>query len=453
MDGLQSLPEDIRCYIQHLEERITDLEEENKKLREVNQKLEAKLRQYENPHTPSSQQKFKGNSGGNNNPPGKRGAPIGHHGATRQIPKPDRIIDVVAGECTRCGSHNLRKLPQREQRIIEDIPAVEKSEVTQYDQHYVECMDCGHVSLSKHPDCPGVGGLGIRLMTQITLARFQLRGVLQRISEFLYSHWNFDLSVTGVHDVLLRVGTAFQTPYEQLLCKIRKARYVYVDETGMRVLGENWWLWIFRTDTDDVLVVIRKSRGRDVLMEILGESFTGAGVNDGWRVYNWLPVVQRCWTHLLREVDEYRGASEHGRLLSEEMHRKFNRLKEFLEKDPSMKERQQQKEVWDKELQRFVDEYIEYLDVRKVVKYLENGLGCWYTCLLYPGMHPTNNLAEQSIREHVIVEKIIGTFRSIKGSENYQYIASLLATWKLQGKNIAEETENLLKRELCLSGA
>jgi transposase len=87
-----------------------------------------------------------------------------------------------------------------------------------------------------------------------------------------------------------------------------------------------------------------------------------------------------------------------------------------------------------------------------VVKYIKNGLGCWYTCLLYPGMQPTNNLAEQSIREHVIVEKIIGTFRSIKGSENYQYISSLLATWKLQGLNIVDETENLLRKELCLSG-
>ncbi|MGF3585438.1 MAG: IS66-like element ISArch19 family transposase, partial [Thermoplasmatota archaeon] len=114
--------------------------------------------------------------------------------------------------------------------------------------------------------------------------------------------------------------------------------------------------------------------------------------------------------------------------------------------------RRQMKDIWDAELKKLVDEYIEYLDVRAVVKYIENGLGCWYTCLLYPGMQPTNNLAEQPIREHVIMEKIIGTFRSIKGPENYQYIASLLATWKLQGKNIVEETENLLRRELCLSG-
>jgi hypothetical protein len=66
------------------------------------------------------------------------------------------------------------------------------------------------------------------------------------------------------------------------------------------------------------------------------------------------------------------------------------------------------------------------------------------------GMEPTNNLEEQAMREHVIMRKIIGTFRSENGSANYQYIASALATWKLQGKNPFEELESLLRMELCL---
>ena len=43
--------------------------------------------------------------------------------------------------------------------------------------------------------------------------------------------------------------------------------------------------------------------------------------------------------------------------------------------------------------------------------------------MLYPVMEPTNNLGEQAIREHVILRKIIGCFRSENGAENYQYIA------------------------------
>jgi len=89
--------------------------------------------------------------------------------------------------------------------------------------------------------------------------------------------------------------------------------------------------------------------------------------------------------------------------------------------------------------------------LKKPLTYLENGQSKWFTCLLYPGMEPTNNLAEQTLRESVIYRKIIGSFRSEEGSQNYQYISSLLSSWILQEKNIWEELETLLRKELCLS--
>ena len=174
-------------------------------------------------------------------------------------------------------------------------------------------------------------------------------------------------------------------------------------------------------------------------------------VNDGYHSYRSLPVVQRCWAHLIREVDDFKDPLEHEWQLSEEIHRRFTALKMFIGKDPPMQERMRQKEAWDRELQMVVDEYCAYDDTRVKAQYIKHGLGSWHTCLLYPGMQPTNNLAEQAIREHVIMRKIIGTFRSEKGSENYQCIASLIATWRLQKKNMSEELENLLRRELCLS--
>ena len=104
-------------------------------------------------------------------------------------------------------------------------------------------------------------------------------------------------------------------------------------------------------------------------------------------------------------------------------------------------------------LDREMEELVERYDCKETEKprtYIKNGLGRRYTCLLYPGMEPTNNLGEQAMREHVIMRKIIDIFRSENGSANYQYIASALATWKLQGKNPFEELESLLSRELCL---
>ena len=126
-------------------------------------------------------------------------------------------------------------------------------------------------------------------------------------------------------------------------------------------------------------------------------------------------------------------------------------MKLFLESNPPMTLRITQKETWDNELTELVKAYKGLDDSKKPITYLENGLGSWFTCLLYPGMEPTNNLAEQPIREQVIYRKIIGAFRSESGSQNHQYIASLLSSWKLQGKSMWDELDSLLRTELCLS--
>ena len=100
-----------------------------------------------------------------------------------------------------------------------------------------------------------------------------------------------------------------------------------------------------------MVVVIRPSRGKNVLREIFGGDICGADVADGWRAYNLIPVLQRCWAHLIREVDafiEKPGDKE----LSEAFHEKFKALKEFIRKGPpaSMEEWKKQKEVWESEM-------------------------------------------------------------------------------------------------------
>ena len=449
MDGMQQWPPEVVRLIRQLEQRVKQLEEENNGLKKRITYLENKIKAYENPHTPSSMQRFKNSTGGTN-PPGRRGAPPGHHGATRERPEPDEIIPVTMDQCPRCGSY-LGAAIGMESRTIEELPPPQKIKVTRYDLHRYVCPGCGAPITATHTDCPQAGDFGVRLMTHITITKFHQRGVLRRIQDSLLEQYRFQISPKGIHDVLLRVGDACVPEYEQLLQLIRAARWRHADETSMPVMGKNRWLWLFRTEQSEVLVVIRPSRGKKVLEEILGVGFQGAMVNDGYSSYQSLPVVQRCWAHLLREVDHGSEPSDHEQIFSVEVHRRFDALKDFIGKDPPMNVRIQQKTAWDEELAALVDAYIEYPEVRVKAQYIQHGLGSWHTCLLYPGMQPTNNLAEQAIREHVIVRKIIGTFRSEKGSENYQCIASLLATWRLQGKNMSEELEKLLRRELCLS--
>ena len=451
-DGMHKWPVTVMQRIKKLEHKIKNLENENKELKEKIDGLEKKLRIYENPHTPSSKQRFKGNSGSDSSSNKRRGAPKGHKGATRKMPEPDEVLPVPSDHCPECGCDP--GVPKGFETVtVEELPPPQKIKVTQYELYTYECPHCGLNFSSKHKDCPQKGIFGVNLLTHITTLKYHLRGVLRKIQDYLKYVYDFDISSTGIHDVLLRVGEACKHEYRKIQQRLRMANWVYEDETGIRVNGENWWLWVFRSDNDDVLVVIRDSRGRKVIEEIFDGNFDIPGIADGWRVYNILSILQRCWAHLLRDVDDFKEKSAKGKELSEEVHRKFKKLKDFLGNDPPMDERKKQKIIWDKEITELVGKYSQFDELHKPVTYIKNGLGRWYTCLLYPGMEPTNNLGEQAIRENVIVEKIIGAFRSTRGAENYQYIASMFATWRLQGKNIFEELERLLIEELCLSYA
>jgi transposase len=442
MDGIQKWPEEAI----HI---IKKLQQENQTLKERITKLENKLRLYENPHTPPSQRRFKGGFRGIT-AHGKHGAPKGHKGTTRKTPEPDEVVFVTADQCPFCGC-NPGEPKEVKTAVIEEIPPPSKIKITKYEFHTYKCQYCSSKFTTTHRDCPQSGVFGVNLLTYITMLRFHLRGVLRRTQSFLKHICNFNISIAGVHNVLLRVGDACKKEYLSLMHQVKNANWRYTDETGFHVNGEKWWLWNFRTDSDDSLVVIRKSRGRKVLQEIYGENISGADVVDGWRAYNYLENVQRCWAHLLREVDSYQEKSVNGKRLSEEIHHRYQQLKDFLGKDPPIGVRRKQKDLWDQELAELVRKYSKFDELSKPVKYIKFGLGSWYTCLLYPGMQPTNNLGEQAIREHVVIRKIIGTFRSERGSENYQYIASMFATWRLQGKNVFDELESLLRRELCLS--
>lgn len=452
-------------YIKQLEENISRISAERDKafaerddalkraleIEKENLELKKKLGYYENSNSPPSARKFPKKIKDKNKSKKKRGAPKGHRGATRPKPEPDEIVDVVATECEICGSHNVQDLNDPDKRTIEDIPPPQKIKVIQFNLHRVRCGDCDHEFISKHPDCPQVGNFGIYLLIYATMLKFHLRGVLRKIQDFLLFENNFEISPKGILDILLRVGDVCKMEYDKSILKIRNAEWIHIDETGIKINGDPHWLWIFRTNDDEILVVIRKSRGRKVLNEILGESWDRPIVVDGWKAYWKYSIIQRCWAHLLRKVDAFKDKSNYGKQLSEEIHQCFNRMKDFPERDLSMDERIKQKSSFEKEMKETVEKYREYEELTEPVVYIKNGLGKWYTCLLYPGMEPTNNLGEQAIREHVIMRKIIGCFRSEKGAKNYQYIASLLASWKLQDKNIFKELEEILRKELCLS--
>ena len=87
------------------------------------------------------------------------------------------------------------------------------------------------------------------------------------MQEFLRDNNDLDLSVKGISDALLRVGDACKNEYIGIQNRIRRSKWVHIDETGFHVNGEKFWRCAFRSAENDVLITVVDSRGRDVVVK------------------------------------------------------------------------------------------------------------------------------------------------------------------------------------------
>ena len=123
--------------IERLEARIVELEKTVLKLHKENAGLHARLRAYENAHTPPSKSKKKREP---EEPSGKLGAEKGHPKYEREQPEPTKTVEHKLDACPHC-SHKLKKPFKIERRVIEEIPKPQPIQVT---EHLVEHYKCPH---------------------------------------------------------------------------------------------------------------------------------------------------------------------------------------------------------------------------------------------------------------------------------------------------------------------
>lgn len=408
------------------------------------------LRQYQNSNTPSSANKHlkPDTSGEQSNRDAKRGAPVGHEGKTRkQIPQRKVVIDTE--ECPNCHGYNLKDEKIIKQ-IIEEIQEPVAPEIIEGEIHKKRCLDCKSTFIPLQNNLPLGGSFGINLMVLVVFIKFILRGVLRKTSSFLEVSHAFNITPASINEMIRRASEAADKEYESLKLKIRNASIIYIDETSFSVLGKNQWVWIFRTGTN-ILLVIRPSRGSNVLEEIIGKDYSGTIICDCWRAYNFLALanIQRCWSHLLRKSKELISIA--GIHMHEKLKEMFDEIKQFNSASHSAEERLTKYEEMTKKLEEMIQYYSRYSELESVVKYIKFNLGNWFTCIKIDGIEPTNNFAEQSLRESVVVRKIIGAFRSETGKENYEALASVIATWQLQELDLKSKLKEMLVKNLCFS--
>ncbi len=125
------------------------------------------------------------------------------------------------------------------------------------------------------------------------------------IQGLLNDGFGISISRGGAAQVVQRAAQRAEAFYDRIGQIVRASDTVYPDETGWKVGGLLKWLWVFAGEQVRYYV-IRPSRGRDVLEEVLGRDYSGWMTHDGWAPYDGLEQAehQQCVTHLLRRAQD-----------------------------------------------------------------------------------------------------------------------------------------------------
>lgn len=416
--------------------------EENRRLRGEVEELKRRLAAYENPHTPPSRRPYPTRT----RRPGSRrypGRPAGHPGSTRIRRRPDEVVSPPRVErCGRCGSE-LGEPRAVSHRVVEEISNPSPRRVIDYLTYTYECPECGDHEESRHPDCPPTGFLGKNALVQATLLRYWERLPVRKVSEALAGTYGLTVTPATALDMTGRVAGWLRPEYASLLGRVRASPVVYVDETGLHLDGVRHWIWAFTCDSGTVYA-IRRSRGKRVLGEVLGDSYPGVVVCDGWRSYpNYSDRIQRCWSHLLREARYLAEHVEEAEAMSEGLHALYRMVVSCTDRPPPPGFVEEARG----ELLRLVEGPWGSEECKRFAYKVLSGLDHWFTFLGVPGVEATNNRAERALRELVVQRKVWGGLRNGRGAGICEVVMSLLYTWRGEGRDLGEALGEALTRQ------
>ena len=281
--------------IQSLREKYIELEEKNKELKAENEKLLERFKDQKiksvnkDANKPSSKQpewdkKGVGNDGKEKKRKGRGKKPRKGAGNRPKNFEPDRTEKATVDCCSLCGKDLTGQDPLESSnvRIIEDIPdIVERPEVIKVVQEKKYCDDCKEVITAKSKLALPKADIGLNSTILICYLWVALCLPFTNIKDYLKTFFGKDISTSGLSRHVIRVSKIMKAVYDEILENINNAVTLHADETGWRVRGKNWWLWVFGTQ-DSAYFIVDKSRGSKVVRRVLGEIFLGLLVVDGW---------------------------------------------------------------------------------------------------------------------------------------------------------------------------
>jgi hypothetical protein len=426
IESLQSERDRLRKKDEQRQKRIQDA---NKQIDELRKQLEeaqrAPHRQAAPFRVPEAKRKAE---------PKRPGRRAGHPGACR--PKPDHVNDDVSVDmlvCPNCGGpvHDVEDVEQ----FIEEIPPI-RPHVTRLVTHVGQCARCGEVR-SMHPmqvsTATQAAGthLGPRAQALAIDLNQRLGLTTRKTCRVLADCFGLSLTAGGLVHLKHRRAGQLEGAFEALRAEARTAPVAHLDETGWWVGGPGYWLWVC-TNPTMTLYAVRDSRARAVVHELLGEHFEGVLVSDCLNIYDEASAVQqKCFAHHHKAVSDAakrhaQGETEYLRAVRQLL-RDIAQLKTDQATLSRSAARRRRRELEQTAQRLFVPRRRNAVEESVALRFRKQ-LDHLFTCLDYPAVPTTNNLAERQLRPAVIARKLSCGNRTDKGAHTWEVLASLAAT-------------------------
>ena len=374
--------------------------------------------------------------------PRRRGAPAGHRGATRPPPlAPDYIEVRPPPAVCHCGCTEVLPLDQYDEQIVEDIPPVVRI-LTLVRWQHGHCSRCGaHLR-------PAVAGppvvTGPNLAALLTLMRHL--GLTHRKLALLSTEGlGVPLSPAGAMGVVNRVCDRLAPLGSEILSRLRQQDWIGADETGWRIERRNGYIWCF-CNRRLVWFEPDPSRAAEVPKRILGADFPGTVLCDFYGGYNFLSQLQRCWVHLLRDIEDERRLLPASATLERfaqatwDAYHTAVATQALPEGPPKNRAVSQMRRRLLALARRRLPTGNPQALARRIGKHLDQLLHFVH----HPDIEPHNNRTERQVRPLVTCRKNSFGSDTIKGARRLCLLASVLETCRLNGHRLLTWLRNAL---------
>lgn len=376
---------------------------------------------------------------GKKKPKGKRTKRAGCGNRSKSTLIPEGTNHTELNTCPDCATDlSDQQGKQKSSRIVEDIePPRKNTRVTDETVETKWCPKCKKMVSSKTEKALPGSDIGIHAMIEMAYLWVMCSLSLPNIQAFFNNFKTMTVSTAGISKIMIRLSKILEPVYEEILNEVKQGMAIWADETGWRVNGKLWWLWIF-ANKRSAYYWPDESRGSQVVEKILGPIFYGIIMVDGWHAYNKLLCSrQTCMAHIFRKIRAFIDAYPQYRTLMQ-FYLKLRRIIRDGEKlqalGGELDEISFHRKL--KKLRRRLDDLLAWKNpnaiLRDVIEKVRRQQDHILTFVAHGEGEHHNNYGEYVIKKGVLKRKVSGGSKSADGVHAYAVIQSIAMTCHLR---------------------